>query len=71
MCDSCEKTLFGCCIDLVNAAAGPNFDGCKGETTFLLTENPNVKSRLTFLFILDDEDGSGDGFIDCSTTVMF
>ena len=28
MCDSCEKTEFGCCVDLENAALGPDFDGC-------------------------------------------
>ena len=31
MCDSCEKTEFGCCIDLENAALGPNFDGCPAK----------------------------------------
>ena len=31
MCDSCEKTEFGCCIDLENAALGPNFEGCPDE----------------------------------------
>ena len=30
MCDSCDKTLYGCCIDLENAATGPNFEGCPG-----------------------------------------
>ena len=28
LCDSCEKTEFGCCVDLENAARGPDFDGC-------------------------------------------
>ena len=31
MCDSCEKTEFGCCIDLENAAYGPDFEGCPDE----------------------------------------
>ena len=31
MCDSCEKTEFGCCVDLENAALGPNFDGCPAK----------------------------------------
>ena len=31
MCDSCEKTEFGCCIDLQNAAYGPDFEGCPDE----------------------------------------
>ena len=31
LCDSCEKTEFGCCPDLQNAAAGPEFEGCPDE----------------------------------------
>ena len=31
MCDSCEKTEFGCCVDLENAALGSNFDGCPAK----------------------------------------
>ncbi len=31
LCDSCEKTVFGCCVDLENAATGPNFEGCPDE----------------------------------------
>ena len=31
MCDTCEKTEFGCCTDLENAALGPNFEGCPDE----------------------------------------
>ena len=31
MCDSCEETEFGCCVDLENAALGPNFDGCPAK----------------------------------------
>ena len=31
MCDSCEKTEFGCCIDLENAALGPDFEGCPSD----------------------------------------
>ena len=31
MCDSCEKTEFGCCPDLNNAALGPAFEGCPDE----------------------------------------
>ena len=31
MCDSCEKTEFGCCIDQQNAAYGPEFEGCPDE----------------------------------------
>ena len=31
MCDSCEKTEFGCCVDLENAALGPDFDGCPAK----------------------------------------
>ena len=30
-CDACEKTEFGCCPDLQNAAAGPEFEGCPDE----------------------------------------
>lgn len=33
MCDSCEKTEFGCCIDLQNAARGPSFEGCPDDDT--------------------------------------
>ena len=36
MCDSCEKTEFGCCQDLENAALGPDFQGCPdGEPKFI------------------------------------
>ena len=31
MCDSCEKTEFGCCIDLENQAYGADFEGCPDE----------------------------------------
>ena len=31
MCDGCEKTEFGCCIDLENVAYGPDFEGCPDE----------------------------------------
>ena len=31
MCDSCELTEFGCCIDQLNAASGPNFEGCPDD----------------------------------------
>ena len=33
MCDACEKTEFGCCIDQENAARGPNFEGCPDDDT--------------------------------------
>ena len=33
MCDACEKTEFGCCVDLENAAPGPNFEGCPDDDT--------------------------------------
>ena len=33
MCDACEKTEFGCCVDLENAARGPNFEGCPDDDT--------------------------------------
>ena len=31
LCDSCEKTEFGCCPDLQSAPAGPDFEGCPDE----------------------------------------
>ena len=31
LCDSCEKTEFGCCPDLQSAPAGPEFEGCPDE----------------------------------------
>ena len=39
MCNKCEKTEFGCCLDLENAARGPDFDGCPtGNDTMAFTD---------------------------------
>ena len=38
MCDSCEKTEFGCCIDQENAPIGPNFEGCPDDDSPAFTD---------------------------------
>ena len=48
MCDSCEKTEFGCCQDLENAALGPDFQGCPdGEPKFI-----DCTTTVTYILIL-------------------
>ena len=60
MCDSCEKTEFGCCIDLENAAYGPDFEGCPDEDgsgggfqdCAVSVRNTIIKHRVQQLFLI-------------------
>lgn len=45
----CNNTKFGCCVDNVTLARGPNFEGC-GELTCAASLYGCCKDRKTIAF---------------------
>ena len=69
MCDKCELTEFGCCPeDLLNAAKGPDFEGCPdGNSTAF--EDCTTTVILINLLLLSRSLANAEPLLSCCLAV--